>query len=259
MGSPDTLPGSFHQLRPVSIISVSFDTYFFTRLLVEKVREFVGHREYEIIVVDRGSTDGSREWLTEQPDVHLLTDRQWRRSRHTHGEAAEKGGHAARFDYVVLLDSDAHPMEDIWLKATVDRLDSHYRLAGGEYAGHHKGNPYGSYIHPSFMAFHKKDLGHLVVLRKMRGHDTDTGEEATIRLRDAGFGILGYPIEHCARFSVGYPFLPQISAGVFHAGRATRLAKNSESVLRETDGTFTRDGYIEPLQVLLRQAYHLDY
>jgi hypothetical protein len=223
------------------------------------VREFVGRREYEIIVVDRGSTDGSREWLSEQPDVHLLTDRQWRRSRHTHGEAAEKGVRVARYDYIVLLDSDAHPMEDIWLNATVDRLDSHYRLAGAECAGNHKGNPYGSYIHPSFMVFHRKDLGHLVVLRKMRGHDTDTGEEATIRIRDAGFGVLGHPVEHCTRFSVGYPFLPQVSAGVFHAGNATRIEKNSASVIRETNGLITKHGYILPLQRLLRETYRLNY
>jgi hypothetical protein len=44
--------------RPVSIVAVTFDTYFFVRLLVEKVREFVGEREYEIIIVDRGSRDG---------------------------------------------------------------------------------------------------------------------------------------------------------------------------------------------------------
>jgi hypothetical protein len=109
------------------------------------------------------------------------------------------------------------------------------------------------------MVFHRKDLGHLVVLRKMRGHDTDTGEEATIRLRDAGFGVLGYPVEHCTRFSVGYPSLPQVSAGVFHAGNATRIEKNSASVIRETNGLITKNGYILPLQRLLRETYRLNY
>ena len=59
--------------RPVSIVTVSHDTFFFTRLLVEKVREFVGARSYEIIVVDRGSGDGTREWLAQQRDVRLVT------------------------------------------------------------------------------------------------------------------------------------------------------------------------------------------
>lgn len=246
-------------LSPVTIVTVNYDTYFFVRLLVEKVRETIGARDYEIIVVDRGSRDGSREWLRAQPDVRLYTAWQWKRTRHRHGEAAEKGVRHAQYDHVVLLDSDAHPIDKIWLETTVDRLDDHYRLAGAEHREPHRGNPYGSYIHPFFMAFFKADFGLYVILRKMRGVDTDTGEEATIRLRDAGFGVLGYPIEFYPRFSVGHPGHPQISAGVFHAGHATRLAKNSASVLRESDGMITHAGYIEPLQALLRQAYHLDY
>ena len=248
-------------MRPASIVTVNYDTYFFIRLLVEKVREFIGTRDYELIVVDRGSRDGSREWLRKQPDVRLVTSRQWRWNRHQHGEAAEKGCRMAKHDHVVLMDSDAHPVDATWLELTADRLDQRTRLAGAEFhpTGGHRANPYGSYIHPFFMAFHRNDLDDLVVLRKLRGHDTDTGEEATIRLRDAGFKVLGYPIEHCTGFSLGHPFLPQISAGVFHAGNVTRLTKNSRSVYRETDGRITADTYLEPLKTLLRQTYHLNY
>jgi hypothetical protein len=252
---------SLHPPKAVSIVTVTFDTFFFIRLLVEKVREFIGSRTYEIIVVDRGSSDGSREWLSVQPDIRLCTVRQWRATRHTHGEAAEKGVRHAMHEQVVLLDSDAHPVDNRWLELTVDRLDDHCRLAGAEFrptAGH-RGNPYGSYIHPFFMAFFKSDLGHHIVLRKVRGADTDTGEESTIRVRNAGFRVLGYPIEVYSRFSTGHPQLPQISAGVFHAGHATRLAKNMASVLRETGGSVTPDSYIEPLKALLRGAYRLDY
>jgi hypothetical protein len=246
-------------LRPISIVTVTYDTFFFVRLLVEKVREFVGGRSYEIIVVDRGSRDGSRRWLQIQPDVRLFTHWQWSKTRHTHGKAAEKGVHYAKHECVVLLDSDAHPVSPAWLELTVDRLDERHRLAGAEHRERHVGNPYGSYIHPFFMTFFRVDFGQYVRLEKMRGHDTDTGEEATIRLRDAGFDILGYPIEFCPHFAVGHPNHPQISAGVFHAGHATRLVKNSPSVIRETQGLVTTDAYIEPLKQLLRQTYGLGY
>src|SRR6188768_3735288 len=77
-----------HQMRrPVSVVTVTHDTFFFIRLLVEKVREFVD-REYEIIVVDRGSRDGSCEWLRAQSDVRLLSP-PLRSRGHGHGEAAE--------------------------------------------------------------------------------------------------------------------------------------------------------------------------
>jgi len=245
-------------LRPVSIVTVTYDGLFFVRLLVEKVREFVGPRDYEIIVVDRGSRDGTRAWLGAQPDVRVLSSRQWR-ARHGHGEAAEAGARRAKHEAIVLLDSDAHPVAGDWLEQTADRLDEHTRLAGAEFRDTHRGNPYGRYIHPYFMAFFKADLGRHVVLRKVRGHDTDTGEEATIRMLDAGLGVVGYPMEFCARFSVGHPRVPTVSAGVFHAWYVTRLAKESAAVARETEGAITRENYLEPLVARLRETYQLDY
>lgn len=243
--------------RPVSIVTVTFDTFFFTRLLVEKVREFIGAREYEIIAVDRGSTDGTREWLDRQTDVRLLLAEPT--PAHGHGEAAESGGLQATYEAIVLLDSDAHPVDGDWLTRTVDRLDAKTRLAGAEFGGKHRGNPYGWYIHPHFMGFLKDDLGSRIILRKMRGHDTDTGEEATIRLLDAGLNVLRYPLEYCSRFSVGHPHYPTVAGGVFHAWYGTRLQKEKRAVGKETQGVVTNESYLEPLLARLRSAYQLDY
>ena len=244
--------------RPVTIVTVSYDTFFFVRLLVEKVRELIGSRSYEVIVVDRGSRDGTREWLGAQPDVRLLTAKPNRRG-HGHGEAAEFGAQNARYEHIVLLDSDAHPIEPTWLDLTVDRLDAHHRLAGAIFHGMHKGNPHGWYVHPHFMAFHKADVGKDITLRKVRGEDLDTGEAATVRLLDAGLGIIGYPLEFCARFDVGHPHFPTVAAGVFHAWYGTRLSKEMRTVQEETAGAVNDVSYLEPLQVRLRQVYHLEY
>jgi glycosyltransferase involved in cell wall biosynthesis len=247
-----------NMLRPVSIVTVTFDTYFFVRLLVEKVREFIGARAYEIIVVDRGSTDGTCEWLAAQSDVRLLTAKP-DRSGHGHGEAAEFGVAHARYDTIVLLDSDAHPTAANWLELTADRLDGHHRIAGAVFHGMHKGNPAGWYIHPHFMVFEKEDLGGHVTLRKIRGNDWDTGEAATIQLLEAGFGVIGYPLEFCERFAVGHPHFPTVSAGVFHAWYGTRLSKEKRAVGRETQNIVTDASYREPLQAKLRAVYGLDY
>jgi glycosyltransferase involved in cell wall biosynthesis len=245
-------------LRPVSIVTVSFDTYFYTRLLVEKVRCFVGPRDYEIVVVDRGSRDGTGEWLRQQSDVRLVKKRQWRK-RHSHGEAAEIGVQAATHDVCVLLDSDAHPVDSDWLALTADQLDDHCRLAGAQFHTPRRDNPYGWYIHPHFMTFFKADLGTNIVLRKTPGRDTDTAEDSTIRMLDAGLGVTGYGIEFCQRFSVGHPVFPTVSAGVFHAWYSTRLSKTSDGVSRETAGTVTPENYSMPLRELLRRAYELEY
>jgi glycosyltransferase involved in cell wall biosynthesis len=239
-------------------VTVSYDSFFFIRLLVEKVRELIGPRSYELIVVERGSRDGTREWLEAQPGVRLLAVKPNRRG-HGHGEAAELGAEKAVYDHIVLLDSDAHPVDAKWLELTVDRLDDHHRLAGGIFHGMHKANCHGWYIHPHFMAFHKADLGREITLQKKRGNDLDTGEAATIRLLEAKRGVIGYPIEFCDRFAVGHPHFPTVTAGVFHAWYGTRLRKDIRTVGEETNGAVTAANYLDPLQARLREAYNLDY
>jgi glycosyltransferase involved in cell wall biosynthesis len=242
----------------VTIVTVAYNSYFFVRLLVEKVREFIGSRPYEILVVDRGSRDGTRAWLRRQPDVRMLTRWQWR-FRHDHGEAAEAGVRAARHERIVLLDSDAHPVHPDWLTESVDRLDEHHRIAGAIFRSPHRGNPHGWYVHPHFMAFFKADLGRLVVLRKVRGDDTDTGEEATLLMLAAGKSVIGHEIEFCSRFSVGHPNVPTIAGGVFHAWYVTRLAKEEHAVAAETSGVVTRASYLDPLLARIREQYRLNY
>jgi len=245
--------------RPVSIVTVNFDSLFYIRLLVEKTREFIGSHAYEIVVVDRGSRDGSREWLSQQPDVRLILKRQWRQSRHSHGQAAEAGVQAAAHEVIVLLDSDAHPVDESWLELTVDKLDEKCRLAGAQFHTTRRDNPHGWYIHPHFMTFFKADLGTHITLRKTRGRDTDTAEDSTVRLLDSGFGVSAYPTEFLQRFSVGHPTLPTVSAGVFHAWYSTRLVKNSGEVHQETAAGITQENYAQPLRKLLRQLYGLRY
>ena len=246
-------------LPAVSFVTVTRDGFFFSRLLVESIRNRVGARDYEIIVVDRGSTDGSRAWFRAQPDVRLIRRRQWFGQTHGHGEAAEAGVRKARYDRVVLLDSDTHPVDPDWLKHSIDRLDDRHRLTGAAFIDKHTGNPHGWYIHPHFMGFFRKDLGGLIVLRKLQGDDTDTGEEATIRVLAAGYDIVAHPIEFSERFSVGHPRVPTMSGGVFHAWYVTRLEQTEAEVIRETGGAVCRASYLTPLRARLRSEYRLSY
>jgi glycosyltransferase involved in cell wall biosynthesis len=243
--------------KPISIVTVTYDTLFFVRLLVEKVREFVGDRKYEVIAVDRGSRDGTRQWLDEQSDVRVVPAKVGKRG-HGHGEAAEMGAERARYGTVVLLDSDAHPVDSSWLSQTADRLNGEQRLAGAVFRGRHEGNPYGWYIHPHFMVFYREDLGRNIILRKMHPK-FDTAEESTVRMLNAGLGVIGHPLVFCERFSVGHPVFPTVAAGVFHAWYGTRLRKETRTVGRETQGAVTDATYLEPLQERLRQAYRLGY
>jgi hypothetical protein len=107
------------------------------------------------------------------------------------------------------------------------------------------------------MAFFKADLGETVVLRKMRGDATDTGEEATLRMLDAGLGVIGHEIAFCPRFDVGHPRVPTVAGGVFHAWYVSRLVHDEAEVIRETEGQVSRVNYLEPLMARLREEYHL--
>ncbi len=242
--------------RPVSILTVTRDGLFFTRLLAERVRATVRDRPYEIIVVDQGSRDGTQAWVRAQPDMRLVVQRNWfRRAGHRHGEAAERGARAARHEHIVLLDSDAFPMDGGWLAASIDLIDDARPIAGAVFRSPHRGNPHGWYIHPHFMAFRRSDLGGLVVLRKLRGEDTDTGEEATIRVLAAGRGVIGHEIAFCPDFDVGHDRVPTVAGGVFHCWYTSRLLHNEAEVVRETEGKVSRAAYLDPLMAKLRTAY----
>lgn len=242
-------------LPPISFVTVTRDGLFFTKLLIAQLRRHVGERPYEIIVVDQGSHDGTQAWVRRQPDARLLRHRRWWRRGHIHGEAAEAGVRAARHARIVLLDSDAHPVASDWLTESADRLDDRHRLAGAIFGGQHRGNPHGWYVHPHFLCFFKADLGSLVVLRKLRGDDTDTGEEATIRVLEAGLEVVGHPIAFCPEFAVGHPRVPTVAGGVFHAWYVSRLLHNEPEVIRETEGAVSRARYLAPLMAKLQAAY----
>lgn len=109
------------------------------------------------------------------------------------------------------------------------------------------------------MVFFKKDLGSLIVLRKVRGNDADTGEEATLRLMDAGLTAIRHPIVFSEEFNVGHPRVPTVSGGVFHCWYVTRLLLDPRGVEKESHGQVTLETYLHPLQAKLRAHYSLDY
>ncbi len=247
-------------LPPVSVVTVAADGYLFIRLLVERVRATIGLRHYEIIVVHRGSADGSLAWLRQQPDVRIVMRRQWWwQKAHRHGEAAEAGVRLARHRHIVLLDSDSHPTVPGWLEGSADLLSERVRLVGARFVDKHAGNPHGFYIHPHFMCFFKDDLGDLIVLRKLRGDATDTGEEATIRVLERGYELIGHTIEFAGEFAVGHPRVPTMAGGVFHAWYMSRLIRHEEEVIRETGGAVSRATYQSPLVARLREHYRLAF
>ena len=92
-------------MRPlVSVIITTYNRREFVREAIESVQR-QDFSDYEIIVVDDGSTDGTEEFLKEFNTIHYFYQKNQGVSR-----ARNQGLKLARGDYICFLDSD-----DLWL------------------------------------------------------------------------------------------------------------------------------------------------
>ncbi len=110
------------------MISVIIPTYNRKSMLVEAVRSVQAQtfRDWELVVVDDGSTDGSFERVGQIQDPRI---RALRQSRSGVSRARNRGIEASRFDWLAFLDSD-----DRWrprkLERQLEGLEAHpeYRM-----------------------------------------------------------------------------------------------------------------------------------
>jgi GT2 family glycosyltransferase/tetratricopeptide (TPR) repeat protein/uncharacterized HAD superfamily protein/hypoxanthine phosphoribosyltransferase len=115
---PDAISQAPHGKR-VSIIIPVFNKVEFTRRCIDSIFRNVHHDDYEVIVVDNESSDGTREFLTE------LSSRESRvkyiRNETNLGfvESCNIGARNATGDYVLLLNNDTEVNPD-WLEALLD-------------------------------------------------------------------------------------------------------------------------------------------
>jgi glycosyltransferase involved in cell wall biosynthesis len=81
--------------------------------------------DYEIVVVDSGSTDGTLEIVREYP--HVFVD--YTHTRFTYSGSLNAGCAVARGEYIVCLSSHTIPLHGDWLGALVGALDADERVA----------------------------------------------------------------------------------------------------------------------------------
>ena len=113
--------------KKISIIIVSFNTKHLIDRCFNSVKNSAGELEYEIIVVDNMSKDGSYDHIKEKyPEVKLI------QSGGNIGFAAANnlGFKSAEGEYIVLLNSDAFIVED-GLKKSVEKMEKDKRIGLG--------------------------------------------------------------------------------------------------------------------------------
>ncbi len=89
----------------VSIVVPTFNRLRRLQRCVDKIRQNVSV-SHEMIVVDGGSTDGSRQWLSGRSDLRVILEPE----REGAVRAFNKGFRAAQGTYVTWLNDDAYPL-----------------------------------------------------------------------------------------------------------------------------------------------------
>ncbi|MGH8542215.1 MAG: glycosyltransferase [Gammaproteobacteria bacterium] len=112
-----------HPASPLtSIVIPTLDNLMFTRLCLESVLAHTEDRAYELVVVDNGSTDGTREYLEEmaagRSNIHLLLNDE----NLGFPRACNQGLAAAAGDFLVLLNNDV-VVTPGWLIRLVGHLE----------------------------------------------------------------------------------------------------------------------------------------
>jgi GT2 family glycosyltransferase/glycosyltransferase involved in cell wall biosynthesis/Flp pilus assembly protein TadD len=144
----------------VSIIIPVKDRYELTRQCLHAVRETTQGLNYEIIVIDNGSTDGTSELVDLQDSNFRYL---YNEDGATFAQSNNQGGIIARGEYLLFLNNDTIPQEG-WLRAL---LDAHQRYP---------------------------DTG--VVGAKLLYPESDTIQHAGVQIRDYPHPVFPYHTHH---------------------------------------------------------------
>jgi len=122
-GRPETVEGTAKKnTRPVvSIIVISFNNLVFNRLCLESVLTNTTGRDFELIVVDNGSSDGTGAYLQQLAGLNACIKVLYNEENLGFAAACNRGLSVARGDILVLLNNDTI-VPPHWLNGLLERL-----------------------------------------------------------------------------------------------------------------------------------------
>ena len=133
-----------HRVRPlrdgVTVVIVNWNTREVTADVVKAVQR-LSPAGTQVLVIDNGSSDGSRELFRTWPGIRTMMLR-WNAG---HGVALDLGVCASLTSITVVLDSDAIPLTDEWLQPAVEPVRSGRALLAGSRSKR-------NFVHPMYLA-----------------------------------------------------------------------------------------------------------
>jgi N-acetylglucosaminyl-diphospho-decaprenol L-rhamnosyltransferase len=107
-------------MKDLSVIIITFNSLALLKQCVESVRAATPVADYEIIVVENGSGDGTADWLRTQPDIKAI----FNNTNRGVAPARNQGLSAAAGRYLLILDADTI-VEQGALDTLVALMDAH--------------------------------------------------------------------------------------------------------------------------------------
>ena len=121
------LPKRFNnQIEPkLSIISRTYNRLEYTMQMVKQVHDLAGSANYEHIIIDQGSTDGTREWLKSIKKENFYDKLRIILNNSNIGDAGgiHQGIKIAKYKYVMQLDNDCMPITYDFINNLVDMIE----------------------------------------------------------------------------------------------------------------------------------------
>jgi len=229
----------------ISICILTYNVFFYNRLALQKIRELTKLVDYEILIYDNGSDDGSLEWLSKQSDVQL-----WRGDANSmrHGQGLDFLVKKAKYPICCTLCSDAFPVSPDWIRPAF-YLNDETMLAGIDRGW---GRELQNYVCPSYL------FGWTEWLKKHTFNDEwpkwDTGERMGIDCLAEGKKMKFWKYESLD-FDGRFKRKPCDYAGmVWH----TWWGGRGQSVKGLAGKEFEAE-YHEHVKNMLREQYNLDY
>lgn len=89
-------------LKLTSIVILTYNQLDYTKLCIESIKKFTPSNTYEIIVVDNNSTDGTPNWLKNQPDLKVI----YNKENKGFPAGCNQGIKISKGDNILLLNND---------------------------------------------------------------------------------------------------------------------------------------------------------
>ncbi len=227
----------------VSICILTWNVFFYNRLALDQIRKNTRLVNYEILIYDNASTDGSREWLEAQPDVTLFKGES---NSMRHGEALDFLTRRAQYPVCCCLCSDAFPVSQEWLTPAL-YLDDEVFISGM-----FRGGRICDYVCPSYM------FGWTEFLKRHSFTDAwpswDTGEKLAKDCFEQGHSMKTWEAK---TFSFGEGVVDKIcdyNGWVWHTWWSGRV-----QAMPRLAGIEFEPGYHDRVKAMLRAKYNLDY